>query len=174
MSRSRNFCYTLNNYNQHDFQTIQMINCKYTILAKEIGEEKKTPHLQGYINYKNSKTLKAVIKQFQRLLNHKKTHIEICKGNAKQNIEYCKKQDDYIEIGDCPNIQGARTDLARIRDRLKDGEKPFDIIDTTDTLNYQSLRGLELLAPLYQAKRTEKPLVIWVYGTTGLGKTRMI
>ena len=54
-SRLRNFCFTLNNPGIDDFQDLQawaITSTKYTIIGEEAGEEKKTPHLQGYCELK--------------------------------------------------------------------------------------------------------------------------
>lgn len=171
--RQRNFCFTLNNYNDDDINSLKTLKCKYIIIGKEIAPTTGTEHLQGYFYLSNASTLKAVIKRLKKTLGHARTHLEICKGTSEQNIDYCKKSQNFIEVGEPPE-GGKRTDLAQIRDRLKSGEKPLDIIDSTDSLTFQSLRGLQILSSMYQTKRTTKPTVFWIYGSTGVGKTRLI
>ncbi len=36
------------------------------------------------------------------------------------------------------------------------------------------IKGAQLLKSIYSVKRTEKPIVIWIYGSTGIGKTRFV
>jgi hypothetical protein len=38
-------------------------------------------------------------------------HIEKANRCSKTNVEYCKKEGDFYEFGDCPTHQGKRTDL---------------------------------------------------------------
>lgn len=92
-NRVRRYCFTLNNPEVPLAQIILNIskhypNMKYCI-GNEVGES-GTPHFQGYLSFKNPirfNTLKEYLP---------KAHIEQCKGNEKSNIEYCKKDGDYI------------------------------------------------------------------------------
>lgn len=90
--RSKRWCMTLNNYSliEHD-ELIQKLNLKEAkyIIAKEMGEF-ETPHLQGYFEFKNARSFASLKKMNQRL------HLEKAIGNKKQNIQYCKKEHNYI------------------------------------------------------------------------------
>ena len=50
---SKYWCFTLNNYNSKDLETLETSfknsGVKY-VIGEEIGEETKTPHLQGFIS----------------------------------------------------------------------------------------------------------------------------
>lgn len=92
--RSRQYCFTINNYTDEDI--IQWNNLEKTygtkilwIYGLEIGEDKKTPHIQGYICFENPRDFKSLKKDFP------KAHIEKAKGNKKQNFDYCKKDNNY-------------------------------------------------------------------------------
>lgn len=87
MSRSRNWCFTLNNYLPDEEQAVQQIDCKYIIYGRETGEETWTNHLQGYIVFTTMKSLAQLKKLIPR------AHLEPAKGTAEQNIQYCSKQD---------------------------------------------------------------------------------
>ena len=95
MSRSRNFCFTLNNYSEADFDRLIATECKYLIIGREKGEE-GTPHLQGYFSFKDAKTLGGC-----KIIDPR-AHWEICKGLPSQNRAYCIKQGDFTEIGTIP------------------------------------------------------------------------
>lgn len=90
--RARKYCFTLNNYTQNNIDTIILYvttqNGQY-IIGKEVGES-GTPHLQGYIEFKNAisfNSLKKIMPQ---------AHIEKTRGNKTENLNYCKKDNDYL------------------------------------------------------------------------------
>lgn len=89
-SRSRNWCFTLNNYTETD---ITQLHTVFDILKSEyIFQEEKgengTPHLQGFFKLKNAKSFSAVKKSIGII----KIHLEKCK-NVKASIKYCQKED---------------------------------------------------------------------------------
>lgn len=86
--RARRWCLTINNYNENNITQIHKY-FDYYIIGKEIGNE-GTPHLQIYVEKKNAVSFNKIKKLFPT------AHIEKAKGNRKQNLEYCKKQGDYI------------------------------------------------------------------------------
>jgi len=95
MSRSRNFCFTLNNYSEVEYQQLLDTDCKYVIIGREKGEG-GTSHLQGYFSFNLQKTLAACKKVNAR------AHWEICKGLPSQNRAYCIKDGDFEERGTIP------------------------------------------------------------------------
>jgi len=84
-SRGRAFCFTLNNYTEEDVIALSGVRCEYIIFGFEVGES-GTPHLQGYVRFKNPAKFNEVKNKMP------KCHIEIAKGSAKQNITYCTKE----------------------------------------------------------------------------------
>lgn len=89
----KRYCFTFNNY------TIEKVD-KLTSTLNPLGNycfgyevgEKGTPHLQGYINLKNKKTLSALI----HAVDIKEIHFEACKGTEKENIDYCTKDNNWV------------------------------------------------------------------------------
>lgn len=86
--RSRKWVFTLNNYTDTDVTSLSEVfeskNWEY-VFGEETGSN-GTPHLQGYIEYKNPiafKTLKKIIPR---------SHLEIAKGTRKDNWKYCTKE----------------------------------------------------------------------------------
>ncbi len=173
MNRIRNFVFTLNNYTCEEVSTINALTSenspvKYLIYGKEIGEG-GTEHLQGYAELSKQQSLKQV----KKLLSSR-IHVEKRKGSAKQAITYCQKDDKTPYIYGVSKNQGKRTDLAEIRELVKKGTKLTVIIDNIENLNYQNIKGAQLLKSIYSVKRKEKPIIIWLYGSTGIGKTRYV
>lgn len=91
-SKSRGWVFTLNNYS--DTETHQILeycksNNKKYIFGKEVGDEKGTPHLQGYIYSKNAirfSTLKKICRRWR---------IKPAKGSMDSNYNYCSKEGDF-------------------------------------------------------------------------------
>lgn len=119
MKRARNFCITYNNYESNTIEIFKTLTCvKYFIFGKEVGK-KGTPHLQGYVQLHNAKTIKS----FQTILkkNKLKCSVLIAKGNWQQNVTYCSKDDNVVEYG-VPKKQGQRVDLEAMYKDIKDGK----------------------------------------------------
>lgn len=118
MSRSRAWCFTLNNYSSLEEQTVQEIGCRFLIYGRERGQQ-GTPHLQGYIYFDDAKTMKTLKKLIRR------AHFSSAKGTPQQNVEYCSKEGDVYRKGDIP-AQG-RAKYALIEEVMKDPESNFHL-----------------------------------------------
>lgn len=89
--RTRRACFTLNNWTEEESQNLKdFLTSKggLWIIGKEVGEG-GTPHLQGYVRFKNQRI-------FKDLFNHNpRIHWEKCKGTEAQNIKYCSKDGSF-------------------------------------------------------------------------------
>lgn len=105
LNRSRNWCWTLNNYepNPEEWLPPMFGNFKYLIFGKEVGEE-GTPHLQGYVDWINPRALGGLKKIDNRI------HWEIRRGTWDEAVDYCKEDGDWYEFGK-KNEQGTRSDI---------------------------------------------------------------
>lgn len=171
--RFRNFCFTLNNYTNEELIQLQekgLKEVKYIIVGQEIAPETGTPHLQGFVIWRNAKTLKASIKCMP-----KRSHIEICKGTPYENFLYCKKEGNVSwELGDRPEKvgQGKRNDMLEIKKQVANNICIKKMLENDDIINYQQLKYAEGLKKYYEVERNWKPVVKWYYGATGTGKTK--
>lgn len=163
MSQGKFWCFTLNNYSDEEYIQLQNFNWNYLIIGKEVGET-GTPHLQGYGEFKSNKRLKALKDLNSRI------HWEYRKGTAEEASEYCKKDGDFIEIGEMSKGRGARTDIESIRDVVNNGGGMKDVMQVTNS--YQAVKFAEKLLTHAEKKRNWPPEVIWLWGPTGCGKTR--
>lgn len=165
-TRSRGWCYTVNNYSDTDIDLLDDISnvATYLCYGKEVAPTTGTPHLQGYVYFDNAKTFSKI----QKLLP-KGSHIEVAKGNALENNNYCKKDGDFKEFGTRP-AQGKRSDIDLIKQEIISGKGMKDIIEIAS--NYQSLKTAELLLKYKENKRNWKPKVVWIWGDSGSGKTK--
>lgn len=85
--RSRAWCFTLNNYDVKDIDTLinSFDNSSKYIFQEEKGES-GTPHLQGFIYYNNARTFESMKKI------HDKVHWERCR-NIEASEKYCQKSE---------------------------------------------------------------------------------
>lgn len=163
MSRYRSWCFTINNHDDDDVIICDTIECTYIVYGEEIGD-KGTPHLQGYVEFKDAKTLTTL----KKLLG-KKAHLETRRGTPSQASEYCKKDGNFFERGDISD-QGKRNDLTDIAKCVRD-EGIAGIVEKMPEQFIKYGRNIERLAELYLKPRTEKPKVHWLWGVSGTGKT---
>lgn len=165
MSQVRNLCFTLNNYTDDEYKSLAMIDCKYMIIGKEVGEE-KTPHLQGYVEFNTPKRLTTLKKINNRI------HWEARRGTAEQAATYCKKEGDFWETGTISK-QGERTDLEDLKKTILNGTKVDEIVLEKPMLYHQYGRTLNKIEDLAMRRkyRTEMTKGTWYWGETGAGKS---
>ncbi len=90
VKRCRTWCFTLNNWIEEEkSQILNNFKDETYILGFEVGE-KGTPHIQGYVRFKNQKEFKVV-----KNLIGDRAHIEPARGSDKENIKYCSKDGDF-------------------------------------------------------------------------------
>lgn len=101
ISPSNSWCFTLNNWTENEYSSILMeleTSDKYFyVIGKEIGEQ-GTPHLQGYICLKD-KSKKFRMKKFEELCLRDGIKSMWCfraKGDKFANLEYCKKEGNFV------------------------------------------------------------------------------
>jgi len=160
--KARDFCYTLNNWTPNEYEKLLSIEAQYHVIGQEIGES-GTPHLQGYIYFSNPRSFNAVKKLLMR------SHIERTSGTPEQASAYCKKDNNFEEIGECPK-QGKRTDVEIVREELKMGNGIRGVVKRAT--NLQQIKIAEAILKYEEPKRDWKPHVSWYYGDTGTGKSR--
>lgn len=171
MSRSRAYCFTLNNPTEDEFRDLLDIKCRYIIAASEVGES-DTPHVQGFIYFAEAVSFSSV----KRLIGGR-SHIERARGTTAQAIAYCQKDGDYVEFGIPPLDARAKgiasaAKWAAIRKACENrdyGNLPDDFI----CRNYRSYNGIRQLY-LEQRKLVDLDVLenYWYHGDTGTGKSR--
>ncbi|MEY4433569.1 MAG: Lake Sarah-associated circular virus-28 [Bacteroidota bacterium] len=129
MSQAKNWCFTLNNYNDDDLARIDgLINSepkiKYLIYGKETGDS-GTPHLQGFV----SLNVRLRLAQIKNIIGGN-PHLETSR-NVNASIQYCKKDGQFVEFGEMGAGAGSRSDIEAFKDSVKAG-----------VLDFQELREL--------------------------------
>lgn len=115
VTRVKRWAATLNNWTDQEYNIVVNFceaKAQYAIIAKEIGGAEGTPHLQCYFNFKRKITLGGLKKKIGT-----RWHLEKCEGTEKENVTYCSKGGDYIEIGARPGV----ATLSAVRDAFSNG-----------------------------------------------------
>ena len=155
-------CFTLNNYSEEEYENIVKFEYKYLIIGKEVGEKKETPHLQGYMEFVDRKYFSELKKLNERI------HWESRRGTQLHAINYCKKEEDWKEWGE-KKVQGKRNDLIYFKElALKEGMRKV-----VETGTYQEIKTCEVYLKYKEEQRDFKPEVIWIWGESETGKSRM-
>lgn len=165
----RNTCFTLNNYTNDEYNKLTSLPyVKYIVFGKEKGDEKNTPHLQGYIEWNSPRRGSAIFKINPRI------HWENRIGTAEEASEYCKKQDpNFFEMGNISQ-QGERNDLKELVDHILKGSTSVDkLVIEQPMAIHQYGRTLERAEEIRMRNiyRTEMTKGIWYWGPTGVGKS---
>lgn len=167
-TRSRGWCFTINNFSEEELHTINGLgnaqSVRYLIFGKECGKE-GTPHLQGYVEYKNAVRLSTVKEDLPR------AHLEVRKGTPDEAATYCKKDGEWSEFGEIPK-KGKRSDLEEVAEQVLNGASLQEVAEESPGTVVRFHRGLEAIRLMRMTHRTEPPKVYWLWGGTGVGKTR--
>lgn len=136
--RRRRFALTF--FTPPDFDIVDSIG--YFLSAEEKCQTTGNIHWQSYIEINKIMGLSAI----KQTVNDQKVHVEVCKGNQKKNIDYCKKGEQshaewvahgihgpnygknlkiYREFG-APKEQGQRTDINQACEIIKTLKRPRD------------------------------------------------
>lgn len=170
--RIRGWCFTWNNYTEDDWEYIKTLKCQYLVVGKEEAPTTGTPHLQGYIYYKDAKTRSAVSKDLRS-----KAHLIEAKGNANQNFIYCTKSGDFLEKGIRPkelnNKGGQNQRLTELRSRIAQGTPVREILLDDPMAYHQYGRTMNAMedATLRDKKRDFMTQGYWIFGSTDVGKS---
>lgn len=161
--RLRNICFTINNWSPEDHDSLLKLSYKYIVIGEEVGES-GTPHLQGYIEFKNPINFNTLKKKLPR------AHMEKRCGTAKQASDYCKKDGTFYEDGEISN-QGKRSDIDKVVELIEDGNSLKDIATLEPKSYIKFNKGIIALKNALIEPRNEKPIVQVFYGPTGTGKS---
>lgn len=167
MSRNRAYVFTINNPTETDYMDIEALDTQYVVYGKEKGVE-GTPHLQGYMYFKNPRTLKSVSKKLKR------AHLEVRKGTHEQARDYCKKDGMYVEHGQPPRI-GAPKMEERIKRNKRIRELSLNELVDQGIIMFSDVRKIKNakidLAQEGGSIETDEVRGEWYYGPSGTGKS---
>lgn len=115
MSRAKHWCFTLNNYTQENVDHIidNAAEFDYVVFGREIGDS-GTPHLQGFVSFPTRVRRTVCIEKIGQ------AHFTVARS-VDNSIQYCKKDGDFVEIGNKPSGSGSRNDLEAFKAAVVNG-----------------------------------------------------
>lgn len=168
---NRWYCFTINNYTDTDIKQLAAIcsDVDYLTYGYEKGTDEGTPHLQGYVELNKPQRFSWIKKRLPR------AHIETKLGSRTQARDYCHKEDpEPFEHGKWrPDNQGMRNDLICVKRKIDEGVSEEAIADEHFSTWSRNYRAFERYRNLKRKRCCSEKEVIWIYGRTGLGKSKM-
>lgn len=186
-----NWCFTYNNYTEDIVSKIRenlKKEAKYWVFGYEKAPTTGTPHLQGYVEFETQRTWSGVQK---KVFDGRCSWLVPRNGTAAIASSYCKKgeqsHEEFDQEGvDGPNYgrnvrfeeseehkigkQGKRTDIELAKKLISEGKGMRHIVQEVNS--YQAVKMSELILKYKENVRNWAPIVIWLWGPTGCGKTR--
>lgn len=170
--RVTRFVFTLNNWTQEEYDALVKFaaGVKWMIIGKETGEN-GTPHLQGACILGT----RMAFSRLKMLTGFKRAHIETMRGRPEDSLIYCRKQDLCAFVSGTLPTPGKRNDLHEVVGRVRGGDtlKQLAADDEGGIAVVKFHKGLTILRSLTRPNRTKPPRIFWLWGATGLGKTRL-
>nr|QKV51232.1 putative replication associated protein [Crucivirus sp.] len=165
--RNRKFCFVINNPTENDWIDLEEIEFRYLCFEQEIGES-GTPHIQGYVHFKDAHTIRDLSKKLRRAA------IFIARGTAAQNRAYCSKDNNgtFQEFGEIPK-QGQRNDKLKMSDTIHMPETQIrELFPYQADKLIANKKKLEVLRTPHRRCGDPK-LILYIIGDTGAGKSRL-
>lgn len=175
-ARRRNWCFTLHKTTIEERDSFcdnllteleDNAQIRYCICGKEAGEAGETPHIQGYIEFKDGVSMSHA----KSVIGDNTVHLEPRRGSAQQASDYCEKEGNFASVGTISQ-QGRRTDLVKVSESIKDGasfrelvsEFPVECIKFGNGIQ----RAIHSLSVPYDAPDVRG---VWLHGRSGAGKS---
>lgn len=166
------WCFTINNPTDADAEAVLALvhDSSYLICGDEVGEQ-GTPHMQGYVvfprNWRMSKLSRAL----------PRARLALARGSSKDNQAYCSKGGKFEEYGDCP--ADCRITSQKNKDVWEEAlslARMNRISEIRADIQIRYIRSLERIRDLALPPPAinDKLFNLWIFGETGLGKTRWV
>lgn len=191
-TQSRKFQLTINNPADKGFdhakikETIgEMRSVVYYAMSDECGEQ-GTFHTHIYICSSSAIRFSTIKRRFPE------AHIEVARGTSQENRDYITKSgkwendekhetsipSSFEEWGEMPvERQGERTDLEALYEMIKDGLSNYEILENNPGFMLR-INDIERARQTIRAEKFRKQFrkldVTYIWGPTGLGKTRSV
>jgi len=158
---------TLNNWTPQEYTDLCSWDVTWMVIGKEVGED-GTPHLQAACIIGKQMTMSAI----KKVPGMKRAHFESMRGSPESNLVYCTKQDPAAFTKGKMPVEGKRDGLEAAYESLRAGATMREMAENHGVEMIKYSKGFTVTRSLLAGPRTEPPKVIWMYGPTGVGKTR--
>lgn len=190
--RSRKWQLTVNNPIEHAMPHDRIIynlerykSLVYWCMCDETGES-GTYHTHIFLCFTDAQRFSTLKNLFPS------AHFEVAKGTCAENREYITKSgrwektakaetnhsDTFEEFGNMPiERQGSRNDLTDLYDMIKQGLSNFEILEIAPKymMNVEKIdRARQVIREEKYKREFRKLEVYYIFGSTGLGKTRAV
>lgn len=178
--QSDSWCFTqFVKFNERDQEYVPRILWNEEAMVYLIYQLEECPksgrlHWQGYIQFKNRVRMQRV----KQLLDLDNVHLEIARGNDVQNRFYCSKSESRIDgpwefgVRDERKGQGKRNDIRDFLNLAKN-EGFGAAVRNNPEVYVKYGKGLtDAYNWIREPVEREPPKVIWIYGPTGVGKSK--
>lgn len=158
----------------------------YWCMSDEVGLEERTPHTHIFMALGSATRFSTIKNRFPG------AHIEMANGTSAENRDYIFKigkyekdrkketniEDSHEEFGELPQErQGARNDLADLYDMIKSGMSNYEILECAPQYLFsvdKLERARQVVKEKEYANKWRDLVVTYVFGKSGLGKTRSV
>ena len=173
-AKARRWCFTINNYK--GVPASLPGNMRYLCFGKEVGQEKGTPHLQGFVEFKN-----LVARPSKYFEDYGNGHFEKTRGSVEENVEYCSKEGSFTEFGRRPQdrnqqghhgAKGGGMEIARWEAALQ-AAKEGKLDDIPADIYTRYYNTYQKIAARHQKPPEELDNLdnLWIVGPHGCGKS---
>lgn len=144
----------------------------YICGQKERCPDTSRDHIQGYVIFDRRRHLQPV----KRLMDSQSIHLERRRGNHRQAVEYCSKEEsrigEFIERGEFDDRGAQSKCLDTVQKRIRDGDSLLEIADEHFGIWCRYYRSFQLYKSMVVPTRNFKSVVRVYYGPSGVGKSR--
>jgi len=176
-------CFTANvpkdkTWEDFDVETLRTrLNPSFLICGNETAKTGQK-HFQGYAEFPKRKLGSAIMSAFERW--GIKAHLEAARGTAQENVDYCEgnskdktPNEVVFRFGEASqNGQGSRSDLAAMVGLIKEGKTDQELLEENPGAFLVHHRAFQVVRSILAPKREWPSKLIFIWGATGLGKTR--
>lgn len=143
---------------------------RYCVVGREECPSTGRIHLQGFMTFKNPMRMNGV----KSVIGDPTAHVEVAKGDITSNQQYCKKDGNFIEIGEPPVDQADKGELEKERwKRAKVACLTGDWDSIDEDIFIRCYGSLRTINKDFQKRPGDLDGVcgLWIHGDPGVGKS---